>query len=93
MNICYTGPETSMVRDGCNNFSFWAIFCPFTPKLQNTPYRPKDQNLKKIKNMPASLFYTSVPKIMIICYTVPEIWCVTDVIIFHFGLFFALSPP
>ena len=31
---------------------------------------------------------------MIICYTVPEIWCVTDVIvIFHFGLFFALLPP
>ena len=30
---------------------------------------------------------------MIICYTVPEIWHVTDVIlIFHFGLFFALLP-
>ena len=31
---------------------------------------------------------------MIICYTVPEIWCVTDVIfIFHFGLFYAVLPP
>ena len=31
---------------------------------------------------------------MIICYTVPEIWHVTDVIfIFYFGLFFALLPP
>ena len=31
---------------------------------------------------------------MIICYTVPEIWHVTDVIvIFHFGLFFALLTP
>ena len=31
---------------------------------------------------------------MVICYTVPEIWRVTDVIvIFHFGLFFALLPP
>ena len=29
-------------------------------------------------------------KIMIICYTVPEIWCVTDIIIFHFGPCFAL---
>ena len=30
---------------------------------------------------------------MIICYTVAEIWRVTDVIvIFHFGLFFALLP-
>ena len=28
---------------------------------------------------------------MIICYTVPEIWHVTDVIVlFHFGLFFVL---
>ena len=25
---------------------------------------------------------------MIIFYTVPQIWCVTDVIIFHFGPFF-----
>ena len=31
---------------------------------------------------------------MIICYTVLEIWRVTDVIvIFHFGLIFALLPP
>ena len=29
-----------------------------------------------------------------ICFTVPEIWCVTDVIvIFHFGLFFPFYPP
>ena len=49
-----------MVRDRCNYFSFWAIFCPFTS----------------------------------VCYTVPEIWCVKDVIvIIHFGLFFALLPP
>ena len=41
-----------------------------------------------------SSFYTSVPKIMIICYTVPEIWHVTDVtVIFQFRLFFALLPP
>ena len=31
---------------------------------------------------------------MIICYTVPEIRSMTDVIvIFHFGLFFAFVPP
>ena len=35
-------------------------------------------------------FYTSVPKIMI-CYTVPEIWHVSDVIvIFHLGQFLFL---
>ena len=33
-------------------------------------------------------------KIMIICFTVPETWRMTDVIvIFHFGQFFALWPP
>ena len=41
-----------------------------------------------------SLFYTSAPKITIICFTVPEICCVTDVIfIFHFGLHFTPPPP
>ena len=33
------------------------------------------------------------PKIMIIYYTVPEIWRVTDlIVVFHFGLFFVLLP-
>ena len=30
---------------------------------------------------------------MVICYTVPEIWHMMDVIIFYFGLFFAVLPP
>ena len=30
---------------------------------------------------------------MIICYSVHDIWCVTDVFIFHFRPFFALLPP
>ena len=38
-----------------------------------------------------SSFYAIVPKIMIIGYNVPEIWCMTDVIIFQFGLFFTLT--
>ena len=29
---------------------------------------------------------------MIICYTVPKIWCGRDVTIFHFRLFFPLLP-
>ena len=37
-----------------------------------------------------SSFYTSVPKIMIIWYTAPEIWRVTDeIVVFHFRLFSA----
>ena len=49
---------------------------------------------QKWKNcLEISSFYTSVPQLTIIWYTVPEIWQVTDVIvIFHFGLFFALLP-
>ena len=37
--------------------------------------------------------YTNVQKIMIVWYTVPEIWHMTDVIVVHFGLFSALLPP
>ena len=41
-----------------------------------------------------SSLYTSVPKIMIICYTVPEIWHVTNlIVIFHFGLFLPPFTP
>ena len=45
------------------------------------------------KHLEISSFYISLPKIMIICNTVPEIWHVADVIIFHFGLFFVLLQP
>ena len=62
-------------HDRCNfRFSFWAIFCPFTPlKTQ------KIKILKKwTKHLETSSFYTCAPKIMITRYTVPEIWCATD---------------
>ena len=72
-----------------NFFSFWAIFCPFTSLTVL-----KIKIFKKRKKCLKILFYTCVPKIMIICYTVPEITCVTDVIvIFYCGLFFALLTP
>ena len=60
------------------------------------PSSPKNENFKTIKNkfLEISSFNTSVPKIIIICYNVPEIWCVTDVIVvFHFGLYFAPLAP
>ena len=67
-------------------------FQPFFPLLH--PNNPKNQNFEEMKKKPGEIsFYSSAPKIMDICYTGPEIWCVTDVIvIFHFGLFFALLP-
>ena len=81
-----------MACNGCNcDFSFWAIFSPFTSlTAQKIKIKKKKQRKKHLETLS---FYTSVPKIMLICYTVPEIWRVTDVIvIFHFGLFFALLP-
>ena len=70
--------------------SLWTIFLPFYPNNNL-----KNQNFEKMKKKLVEIlsFYTSAPKIMIICYTVPEIGRVTDVtFIFHFGLFFALIP-
>ena len=84
-------PEISwdMARKGCKcYFSFWTIFCLFTSATAC-----KIIILEKwTKILEMSSFYNSVPKVMIICYTVPDIWHVMDVIIFHFGLFFALLP-
>ena len=69
-------------------FFILCYFLPFYPSNN-----PKNQNFKKWrKPLKISSSYTSVPKIMIICYTVPEIWCVTDIIIFHFGLFLPFYP-
>ena len=63
-------------------------FLPFYP-LNN----PKNQILKKRKKHLEVLFYISLPKIIIISYTVPEIRRVTNVIfIFHVGLFLPFYP-
>ena len=72
--------------------SFWAIFCPFSPLTTQTI-----KTLKKWKN-PLKILscYTSVLKIMIIYYNVPEIWLVTNAIFFfffHFRLYFSLYSP
>ena len=59
-----------MVRDRCNcYFSFWTMFYSFTPLAA-----PKNQNFNKMKNhLEVSPLKISVPKIMIICFIVPEI--------------------
>ena len=86
MIICYT---LDMAHNGFHcYFSFWAIFYPLTSL---TAWKIKI--LKKWKKQQEiSSFYVSVPKIMIRWCSVPEIWCVMDVIIFDFGPFFALLP-
>ena len=67
----------------------FGLFFPFYPSNS-----PKNENFNNKKNpLEIPSFYTIVPKVMIIGYTVPEIWCMTHVtFIFHFGLFFALLP-
>ena len=82
-----------MTCDGCNcYFSFWSISCPFTLLIaQIIKIEKKKKKKKRKKSLGISSIYTSVPKIIIICYTVPEIWCLKNVIvIFHFGILFAL---
>ena len=63
-----------MAHDRCNCcFSFWAIFCPFTP---NCPKHQFSKTMKK-KSLEISSLYKCVPKIIIRWCTVPEIWCAT----------------
>ena len=62
--------------DWCNcYFSFWAIFCPFTPLTTQ-----KIKVLKKWKKNPIilSFFDICAPKIMIRWCMVPDICCATD---------------
>ena len=68
------------------------IFHHFRPFFALSPQitTQKTQNLEKMIKTPAATI-TSVPKIMITCYTVSETWHVMNVIfIFHFGLFCSL---
>ena len=87
MIICYTVPEIRCVTDVIiYHFGLFFALLPPARKIK----------IKKIekKHLEVSSFYTSVPKFTIICYTVPEIWRMTDVIVtFHFGSFFALLRP
>ena len=64
-----------MARDRCT-FCFGQFFA----FLLAPPDNPKNQNFKKMKKKPLEIssFNTSVPKIMIKCFTVPEICCATD---------------
>ena len=65
---------------------------PISAFIHTTPNSPKNENMEKMKkHLEISSFYTSVPKLMIIGYTILEIWQVTNVIVvFHFGQIFFL---
>ena len=87
--------DVRFLRYGVRQTEFFVIpgyFLPFyfpnSPKNQNE----KKKKEKREKHFEISSFYNSAPKIIIICYTVSEIWCITDVIvIFNFGLFLPFS--
>ena len=67
-DICYTAPEIWCATDVIFIFHFGLFFTLLPIKSL------KNENVKKMKKcLEKSSFYTSVPKIMIICYTVPEI--------------------
>ena len=78
----------------CNRQIFFGRLGPFFALLPPLTAQKIKISKKWKKHQEIWSFYTTVPKIMIIGYTVPEMWHVTDVIvIFHFGLFFALLSP
>ena len=81
-------PEIRSVTDRtfCQFGLFFALLQHEKP-LNNPPKNLKNQNFEKLKKTPRDII------IFHKCYTVLEIWHVTDVIIFHFGLFFVLLPP
>ena len=91
--ICFTVLEVWHLTDVILIFHF-GLFLPFPPPSPLPPPTPLPLVAQKTK-MPGDiiLLHNQVPKIMIICYTVRKIWCVTDVIlIFHFGLFLPFYP-
>ena len=59
-------PEISSTTD--------RIFCHFQPFFPlSRPNNPKNQNFEEMKKKPGEIsFYTSAPKIMIICYMVRD---------------------
>ena len=90
MIICYAVPDILHVTDVTVVFFFhFELFLALLPPKQ--PEKSKFLKKEK-KHLEISSFYNSVPKIMIKCYTVPEICHVTDVIIFHLGHFFPFTP-
>ena len=74
---------------------FFVILGHFLLFYPPPPNSPKNENIKKSKIiLDIWSFYTNVPKIMIIAYTVSEIWHVMGlIVIFHYGLFFPFYPP
>ena len=88
MIIGYTVSEIWCMTDVIVIFHFGLFFTllPLTDR--------KIKNSRKWKKgLEISSFYTIVPKIMIKCYTVPEICHMADVTYFSFWTIFCCYPP
>ena len=83
-----------LLRYQLQQTNFFAILGHFWPfYLSNSPKNENIKKWKKKKHLEISSFCMIVPTIMIIGYTVPEIWHVIyGIFIFHFGLFFTVLP-
>ena len=80
-----------MTREGLIVIFHLRLFSALLPPKQHEKSKLKKRKTLKKNHLQISSFQTSVPKIMIMCYTVPEIQCVMDAnFIFNFWLFFAL---
>ena len=82
-----------MVCDGCNCYFYFGLhFSLLPPPSPLTTQKMKISKQRK-KHLDTS-FYSSVPKILIVGYTLPETWCVTDAIfIFILGYTFPFCHP
>ena len=78
------------------NFGLFFPFYSFSPPWPPLTLKAQEIKIKKKwkkKCLEISSRYTSVPRIMIRCYAVLEIWHVMDkIFIFHFGLFLPFYP-
>ena len=87
---CYFGPF----------FALLSTPPPLNPENQNfekmrkkTHKKPKPKNKIKKKQPGDIIILHHAPKIMIICYAVPDIWCETNLIfIFNLGYFLRFYP-
>ena len=99
LHLCTTKYDAWFLRCGAQQTEFFVTLGYFFPFIPSPPPTLKAQEIKikkkwkKKKCLETSSCYTSVPRIMIRCYAVLEIWHVMDKnFYFPFWAIFALLP-